>query len=69
MKGERQQRELLAALGVMVERERMGKGSHRVLYCVGPRGERFVMTTSLLQRPDPMALRAFEKQVRQKLST
>lgn len=43
---EREQREIIAALGWIVERERNGKGAHRVLYLAHPSGAKIVMTIS-----------------------
>jgi hypothetical protein len=50
----REQRGLLAALGVVVERP--AKGNHTLLYCSGPSGQRFMV----IVQNSPMCGRARE---------
>ena len=61
-RGEREQRALLSSLDITVERERRGKGSHLMLYCLGPGGQRFTVT---VQRDlgDPRARKNFRSYV------
>lgn len=67
MREEREQRALLARYGVIVTRERSGKGTHKVLYCRGPAGQRFALVLSR-SLGDWRAIQNLEQRIRHALA-
>ena len=66
-RAERDQRELIASMGVTIERERGGRGSHTMLYCRGPQGQRFALPIGV-HTGDWRGLRNMEMRIRRHLA-